>query len=337
MKLGSVGSISIATLLAVAVFAGAAPAASQQAASVKRIGMFSPSIALSGWRDAPPVRAFLAGLRGLGYEEGRNLAIEFRSAEGNWARLPDIAAELVSLRVDVLIPNVCGAPLDAARHATSTIPIVVPACNDDLVETGVVASLAHPGGNITGLAKVTPELTAKRLELLKEMVPTATRVAVLWDPGYSAFLADWREIRARALLKGVTLQSVEAHDVSDLDRAFDAMTRARADAVMTFSDTMTYNSPGRVTQLAAESKLPLMSPFRELAQAGALASYGPSIPHMFWRAATYVDKILKGAKPAELPIEQPTKFEMIINLKTAKTLGLAIPPALLLRADEVIE
>jgi putative tryptophan/tyrosine transport system substrate-binding protein len=186
------------------------PARAQQVGGkIHRIGMISPSAPLSTWRESPFLRAFLAGLRDLGYEEGRNIAIEFRSAEENWERLPDIAAELVGLKVDVLVSNVCGATLNAAMRATNTIPIVVGACNDDMVETGIIASLAHPGGNVTGLSKMTPELTAKRLELLKEMVPKASRVAVLWDPGYSAYLADWRELRERARTEGVTLQSFE--------------------------------------------------------------------------------------------------------------------------------
>ncbi len=279
----------------------------------------------------------LAGLRDLGYEEGRNIAIEFRSAEEKWERLPDLAAELVGLKVDVLVVGVCEAALNAARQATSTIPIVVAACNDDMVETGIITSLAHPGGNVTGLSKMTPELTAKRLELLKEMVPEASRVAVLWDPGYSAYTADWRELRLRAHAEGVTLQPVEARDPADLDRAFAAMIRERADAVITFSDTMTYVFSSRVAKLAAQSRLPLMSPFREIAEAGGLMSYGPNIPDMFRRAAGYVDKILKGVNPADLPVEQPTKFELLINLKAAKALGLTIPESFLLRADEVIE
>jgi putative ABC transport system substrate-binding protein len=309
----------------------------QQGSKIHRIGMISPSLPLSTWRESSFVREFLAGLHDLGYEEGRDIAIEFRSVEGNWERLPDIAAELVGLRVDVLMSSVCGATLNAAMRATNTIPIVVGACNDDMVETGIIASLAHPGGNVTGLSKMTPELTAKRLELLKEMVPEASRVAVLWDPGYSAYLADWRELRERASTRGVTLQSFEVRNVADLHGAFAAIVAARADAVITFSDTFTYNFSNQVADLAARSRLPLMSPFQELANAGGLMSYGPSIPDMFRRAAGYVDKILRGAKPADLPVEQPTKFELVINLKAAKALGLTVPPSLHARADELID
>src|SRR5262249_32775728 len=268
-------------------------------------GFIAATPSLSTLRQFPFIGAFLAGLHDLGYEDGRNIAIEFRSAEGHWGRLPDIAAELVGLKVDVPVSAVWWGPLDGARQGTSTIPIVVAACNDDMVETGVVASLAHPGGNVTGLTKLTPELSAKRLELLKEMVPEASRVAVLWDPNYSAFSADWRELRARAVAEGVTLQPVEAHQPTDLDRAFATMGRERADGLITLSDTMTYTFPDRVAKLAVVSRLPLMSPYRETTEAGGLTSYGPSIPDLFRRAAGYVDKILKGAKPADLPVEQP--------------------------------
>ena len=317
--------------------AGPLAARAQQGGKIHHIGMITSSARLSMWRESPFVRAFLAGLRDLGYEEGRNITILFRSAEDNLERLPDIAAELVGLKVDVLVSSVCGATLSAAMQATNTIPIVVGACNDDMVETGIIASLAHPGGNVTGLSKMTPELTAKRLELLKEMVPKASRVAILWDPGYSAYLADWRELRERARTGGVTLLPFEARNVADLDRAFTAIVDARADAVITFSDTLTYNSANQVAELAARNRLPLMSPFHEVASAGGLMSYGPSVPDLFRRAAGYVDKILRGAKPADLPVEQPTKFELVINLKTAKALGLNVPMALQQRADELIE
>ena len=312
-------------------------ARAQQGGKIHRIGMISASVPLSMWRETSFIREFLGALHDLGHEEGRDLAIEFRSAEGNWERLPHIAAELVGLKVDVLVSSVCGAPLNAAMRATNTIPIVVAACNDDMVETGIIASLAHPGGNVTGLSKMTPELSAKRLELLKEMVPEASRVAVLWDPGYSAYLADWRELKERARSRGVTLQSFEARSMADIDGAFAAIVEARADAVITFSDTVTFNFANQVAELASRSRLPLMSPFHEIAVAGGLMSYGPSISDLFRRSATYVDKILRGAKPADLPVEQPAKFEMVINLKTAKALGLTIPPSLLARADEVIE
>jgi putative ABC transport system substrate-binding protein len=323
-------------LLCTGITAGSV-ASAQQVKKLPRIGLIWATTPVATWREAPAGKNFLKGLHDLGYEEGRNIVIEFRSAEGHWERLPGIADQLVALKVDVLVSGVCGAPLNAARQATSTIPIVVAACNDDLVETGIIASLARPGGNVTGLSKLTPELAAKRLELLKEMVPAVSRVAVLWDPGYSDVSADWRELRTTARAKSVTLQSVEVHGPADLDRAFAMMVRERAEAVITFSDTMTYNFAARVADLALRNKLPLMSPFREIADAGGLISHGPSIPDLFRRAAGYVDKVLKGAKPADLPVEQPTKFELVINLKTAKMLGLEVPPTLLALADEVIE
>jgi ABC-type uncharacterized transport system substrate-binding protein len=330
-------TIVAAVLLGFGLTVTPASVDAQQHEPTQRIGIIAGSSSPATWRQAGTYQNFFKGLRELGYEEGRNVAIEFRSAEGHPERFPAIAADLVGLKVDVLISSVCGQMLDAARQATSTIPIVVAVCNEDMVETGVVASLARPGGNITGLTKLTPELATKRLELLKEIVPEASRVAVLWDPGYSAFSADWRELRATAQAKGVTLQSVEARGLDDLERAFAAMVRERADAVITFSDTTTYVFPNRVAELALRSRLPLISPYREIAVAGGLMAYGPNLPDMFRQAAGYVGKILKGAKPAELPIEQPTTFELVINLKTAKALGLEVSPALLARADEVIE
>lgn len=243
----------------------------------------------------------------------------------------------MALPVDVLVSGVCGAPLDEAMHATKTIPIVVLACDDDMVEIGVVASVAHPGGNVTGLTKINPELTAKRLELLKQIVPSASHVAVVWDPKLSTYLADWHELRSRASEEGVTLHPMEAHVPADLDTAFSRMASERVDAVMHFSDVLTYNVPDRLAKLAVEHKLPLMSAFRQATKAGGLISYGPSVPDMARQGAVYVDKIFKGDKPADLPIQLPTKFEMAINLKTAKTLGLEVPLSLLARADEVVE
>jgi putative tryptophan/tyrosine transport system substrate-binding protein len=329
--------IVAAVLLGLGLTVMPASVDAQQDGPTRRIGIIAGSSSPATWRQAGIYQNFFKGLRELGYEEGRNIAIEFRSAEGHPERFPDIAADLVGLKVDVLISTVCGQMLDAARQATSTIPIVVAVCNEDMVETGIVASLARPGGNVTGLTKLTPELAAKRLELLKEMLPEASRVAVLWDPGYSAFSADWRELRATAQAKGVTLQPVEVHGLADLEQAFAAMVRERADAVITFSDSMTYVFPTPVAGLALRSRLPLISPYREIAQAGGLMAYGPSLPDMFRHVAGHVGKILKGAKPGDLPIEQATTFELVINLKAAKALGLTVPDSLLSRADEVIE
>jgi putative ABC transport system substrate-binding protein len=233
--------------------------------------------------------------------------------------------------------GICGAPLNALRRATTTIPIVVGTCTEDMVATGVVASLAHPGGNVTGQQKLAPELAVKRLQLLKQMLPRASRVAVLWNPGYADMTADWRALRGAAEALHVTLQAFEAQSPSEYEPAFAAMASQRVDALFTFTDGMGYVYAQRLADLAAQHRLPAVYPFRETAEAGGLVSYGPSIPGMFRSAAVYVDKILKGAKPADLPVEQPTKFELIINLKTAKALGITIPQAVLLRADEVIQ
>ncbi len=329
--------------IALALLAAPLAAEGQQPKKVFRTGYLG-STAPTTPEMARLFEAFLQGLRDLGYIEGQNIAIERRYSEGRAERLPALAAELVRLKVDVIVVDACGAPLSATSQATRTIPIVVPACNDDLVATGLISSLARPGGNITGLSELTPELGAKRLELLKEAVPRVRRVAVLWNPTYSERLSanfrfwssDWTEIRAAAQVLGMTLQSVEIRGPGDFDTAFSTMTRERADALLAFSDPVIVFHGRRIADLAAKSHLPAMYPSREVVDAGGLMAYGPSTSDMFRRAAVYVGKILKGAKPADLPMEQPTKFELVINLKTAKALGLTIPQSLLLRADEVI-
>ncbi len=320
--------------LLVAPLAGEA----QQPAKVPRIGL------LGTLPTNPHYEALRQGFHEFGYVEGQNIAIERRYSEGRAERLPDLAAELVRLKVDVILVDACGAPLNAAIHATSTIPIVVAACNDDLVATGLISSLARPGGNITGLSELTPELGAKRLELLKEAVPRVRRVAILWNPAYSErfsanfrfWSSDWVEMRAAAQVLGITLQSVEIRGPDDFDTAFSAMTRGRAEALIAFSDPLFVLHRRRIADLAAKNHLPAVYASREVVDAGGLMFYGPSISDMFRRAAVYVDKILKGAKPADLPMEQPTRFELIINLKTVKALGLTIPQSLLRRADEII-
>ena len=320
----------------------AAPLAveAQQAVKVWKIAFLGSSLSA-----APPfIQAFQQGLRELGYVEGQNIAIERRYSEGVSERLPDLAAELVRLKVDVIVVDACGAPINAASQATRTIPIVVAACNDDLVATGLISSLARPGGNITGLSELTPELGAKRLELLKGVAPKVRRVAVLWNPtsserfsaNFRFWSSDWVEVRGAAQVLGMTLQSVEIRGPDDFDTAFSAMTRERADALIAFSDPSIVFHGRRIADLAAKSRLPAVYASREVVDAGGLMSYGPSISDMFRGAAVYVGKILKGAKPADLPMEQPTKFELVINLKTAKALGLTIPQSLLARADEVI-
>ena len=313
-----------------------APLVSTAQQAVKKIPRIGFVQAWAGF-TLPNQRAFIDGMRELGYVEGRDFTMEFRYTEGNPERFPPLTAELVQLPVDVMLVGVCGAPLNAARRATQTIPIVVATCNDDMVETGIVASMRRPGGNVTGLSKLTPELAPKRLQLLKQAVPGMKRVAVLWNPGYSDFKADWRELGAAAGVLGVTLHPVEFRRPDDFDAAFAAIARERVDALITFSDALTYIYAKRVADLTAAARLPAMFAFREVAEAGALMSYGPSIPDMWRRAASYVVRILKGANPAEMAIEQPTRFEFVINLEAAKALGLTIAPALRLQADQLID
>ena len=284
----------------------------------------------------PYVQAFQRGLKDLGWIEGQNIVIEWRFSGGRAELLPDLAAELVRLRVDLIVVPSSPTAL-AAKNATKTIPLVTVAVGDP-VALGLVASLARPGGNITGLTNsVGPEIAGKQLELLKEVVPRVSRMAVLWNPNTrgNALALRETEIAARAL--GLELQPLEARSLNDFDRAFAAMTAKRAGALLVLGDVMFSTHRNRLADLAAKNRLPAMYAARESVEAGWLMSYGPNTPELFRRAATYVDKILKGAKPGDLPIEQPTKFELVINLKTANALGLTIPPSLLQRADQVIE
>jgi putative ABC transport system substrate-binding protein len=314
----------------------AAPLAAeaQQAAKIARIGFLASNLAANPHLP----EAFRQGLRDLGYVEGRNVMIEYRDAEGKSERLPALAAELVVLKVDVIVVA-STPPALAAKQATKTIPIVFTAVGDAVTD-GLVASLARPGGNITGLSTAGPDLVGKRLEQLKQAVPGVSRVAVLWQPGgqgerTAKDMLKSAEVAARAL--GVRLQLVEARGPADIDRAFSDMSRARADALTVLGTPMFFNERRRLVDLAAKSRLPAVYTLRENVDAGGLMAYGPNVADLFRRAATYVDKILKGAKPADLPIEQPTKFELVINLKTAKALGLTIPQSVLQRADEVVQ
>jgi len=306
----------------------------QQAAKVARIGYLSPNRAAT-----PHVRdAFLQGLRDVGYVEGRNVAIEYRDAEGKVERLPTLAAELVALKVDVIVTENSTLAARVAKQATTTIPIVFTSVGD-AVESGLVISLARPGGNVTGLSNLGPELVGKRLELLKQAVPGLDRVAVLWLPGALGERTDkdmlaGADVAARAL--GVQLQFVEARSADEFARAFSDMSSARAGALTVLPSNRFLREHRRLVELAAEKRLPAVYTSREFVDTGGLMSYGANSADLHRRAATYVDKILKGAKPGDLPVEQPTKFEMVINLKTAKTLGLTIPQSLLLSA-EVIE
>jgi len=312
----------------------AAPLAAQQAAKVARIGYLATSLAVS----PVPVEAFRQGLRDLGYVEGRNLVIEIRDTEGKSERFPALAAELVALKVEVIVAPGTPAAL-AAKQATRTIPIVFPVAVDP-VTSGLVTSLARPGGNVTGLSALIPELVGKCLELLTQAVPRVSRVAVLWQPGglgdrTEKDMLQAAEVAARAL--GVRPQFVEARGPAEFDRAFSDMTRARAGALTVWTSVMFINERRRLVDLAAQNRLPAVYAQREFVDAGGLMAYGPNVADLFRRAATYVDKILKGAKPADLPVEQPTKFELVINMTTAKALGLTIPPSLLGRADHVVE
>ena len=304
----------------------------QQGGKIPVIGLLD---ATSLSARAELVGAFRQGLREVGYVEGRNILIEYRWAEGRFDRLPGLAADLVRTRVDIIAALAIPAAL-AAKRATTTIPIVMIGATDP-IERGLVASLARPGGNITGLSTFSSELSAKRLELLKELVPSLNRVAVLWNPANPAKVGDWREVQGAARALGVILQSREVRGPDDFEKTFNAISKDRPDALFALGDPLILYQRSRIVIFAANNHLPAIYEHRVYADSGGLVSYGPDFHELYRRAALYVDKILKGARPADLPVEQPTKFELIINLKTAKALGLAIPPSLLLRADQVIE
>jgi putative ABC transport system substrate-binding protein len=311
------------------------PARAQQTKTAPRIGMLTPG---TPERFASLDAAFLQGLHELGYTEGQNFTVERRFGDWKLDRLPELAAELVRLNVDIIVAS-STPPARAAKQATSMIPIVVVAMGDPVGDE-LVASLARPGGNVTGMAFLGPELAAKRLGLLKQIVPGLSRVAALWHPGaYGEHtigdLLKETELAAQALK--LELQLVQASGPGDFDSAFSAMTRERAGAVVVLPSPMLFGEHERIVDLAARSRLPAMYQAREFVDAGGLASYGPNLADLFRRAATYVNKILKGAKPADLPVERPTKFEFVVNLKTAKTLGLDVPPQVQQLADEVIE
>ncbi len=304
----------------------------QQSKKVPRIGLLSYN---SASLQAPRVKTFREGLREIGYVEGQNITIEYRYADGQPDRLPALAAELVHLKVDVIVT----LGTDATRHAkeaTSTIPIVMTQDNDP-VATGFVASLARPGGNITGLSTLSPELSGKRLELLKEVVPKLSRVAVLWDPTTPGLAVSFKETEVAAQSLRVQLQSLEVTKPEDFDRAFQAITKGRAGALVNLGGPLTNRNRGKIVVFAAKSRLPAIYHRREFVEEGGLMTYDTSQSDRDRRAAIFVDKILKGAKPADLPVEQPMKFELIINLKTAKQIGLTIPPNVLVRADKVIK
>jgi putative tryptophan/tyrosine transport system substrate-binding protein len=306
-------------------------AEAQRPTTVHRIGFL--------WNSSPSfthhfLEAFRRGLHEHGYVEGTHFTIESRYAEGNPDRLPGLAAELVSLPVAVIVTSGAQA-IQAVKQATSTIPVVI-AASSDPVEVGFVTSLARPGENLTGLSLSAPELSGKRLELLKEAVPAMAHVAVLANPTNPNTLAQLRETQRAAQALQVQLHLVEVRGPHELDNAFSAIRNVPADALIVLPDPLFMSQRARLVELTATSRLPAMYGFREDVETGALMAYGPSFPDLFRRAATYVDKILKGAKPGDLPVEQPTKYELVLNLKTAKELGITLPPTLLILADEVI-
>ncbi|MBI2466349.1 MAG: ABC transporter substrate-binding protein [Candidatus Rokubacteria bacterium] len=319
------------TALALVLLTVPLGADAQQAAKVHRIGLLGVA-SVSAY--ASLVEAFRQGLRDLGYVEGKNIVIEYRWAEGKYDRLPELAAELIRLPVDLIVTHATPGSR-AAKQTTATIPIVM-ATSGDAVAAGLVASLARPGGNVTGLSILFPELSAKRLELLKDGLRDVSRAPVLWNANNPAHPLAVKAMELTAPSLGLELQQFGVRGLNDFDSVFPAMTKWRADAVAVLEDPMINSHHERIVGLAVKNRLPTIGS-RELAEAGGLLGYGADFHELWRRAATFVDKILKGAKPADLPVEQPTKFELVINARTAKALGLTILPALLLRADRVIE
>lgn len=318
------------TLLGGAVAAWPLAAHAQPTGKVYSIAFFS-----AGASPIQALPAFVEGLRELGWIEGKNVVFVYRHAENRLDQLPELAADLVHLKVDVIVTQGTLAPL-AAKQATTTIPIVMAPAGDPL-GSGLVASLARPGGNVTGLSLMAPDLGGKRLELLKEVLPQASRVGILWNAAnpYSALV--FNETESAAQMLGIQLQSIEVRNSDDFDSAFEAARLQHPDALITVEDPLTINYRNQIADFAATNRLPAIYGLREFVEAGGLIAYGASLSDLRRRAAAYVDKILRGTKPADLPIQQPTKFEFLINLKTARALGLEIPPMLLARADEVIE
>jgi putative tryptophan/tyrosine transport system substrate-binding protein len=306
----------------------------QQPRRISRLGIIRPERPGDSGGQAL-IDAFREGLRELGYVEGHNVALEIRWAEGKRDRLFDLAVELVRLGVDCIITGGFTAT-QAAKKATSTIPIVMAHASDP-VRDGLVASLSHPGGNITGLSHMATELAGKRLEIVKEAVPKVSRVAVLLNTTNPMQALNLKEAEAASLVLGVTLNSLEVREANDLEGAFQMAVRGRADALLAFADAFLNTHRKRIVDLATKNRLPAMYTEPEYIDAGGLMVYGPSISDLYRRAAIYVGKILKGTKPGELPVERPTKFELIVNLKAAKQIGLTIPPNVLARADKVIK
>ena len=320
-------SLFVVVLLAVAVITEA-----QQSPKIPRIGILEPATSAS---ISARIEAFRQGLRELGYVEGKNITIEYRYADGKSERIPDLAAELVNLKVDLIVTSQTPSVL-AIKKVSSTIPIVFFFLSFP-VENGIVNSFARPGGNATGLTVLSEELNGKRLELLKEASPTIARVGVLSNPANPTQPLEWKAIQAAAVALGLKLQSLNVRSGADLDVAFEAALKQRAQALINLPEAVFTMNLKRITEFATKNKLPAMCSNPQAVDGGCLMSYGPNQLDLYRRGASYVDKILKGVKPADLPVEQPTKFEFVINLKTAKQIGLTIPQKVLIRADKVIK
>jgi putative ABC transport system substrate-binding protein len=321
----------LATAVVLLLFAAPLAAQAQQAGKIYRIGMLETAPMA---RNVANLDAFRQGLRELGYIEGRNFVIEYRSDDGRNERAPDLATELIRLKVDVIVTRGTPAVL-AAKNATTTIPIVMTASGDP-VGTGAVASLSRPGGNVTGLSAFS-ELAAKRFELLREMVPQASRILALLDMSDPVVPLGWKRLETAARSRGVQAQLFDVRTPEDLSRAFDSAISQRADALVVGSTSLARANRRAIADLAAKHRLPAIYGSREFVDAGGLIAYGVSYPDLYRRAARFVAKIFSGANPGDLPVEQPTKFELVVNRKTAKALGMTIPPSLLLRTDQVID
>ena len=321
-------------LAVLGVIAAPLAAEAQPAARTPRIGVLLPGAPAAAARN-PRMQAFYQSLREFGWVEGQNVVFERRYAEGQYGRLSALATELARLNVDVIV-TASTPPAKAAKSATTSIPIVILDPGDP-VATGLVTSLAWPGGNVTGVSSIAPDLAAKRLEMLKEAAPKTSRVAVLFNAAIPPAEIAMKELRAAAQVLGLRIESVAVQGPKGFEEAFGTITQDRADGLIVFPDPLTFTNQDLIVNFAAKSRISSLFGAKEFVEIGGLMSYGPSYPGMFRRGAYYVDKILKGAKPADLPLEQPTKFELVINLKTAKALGLAIPQSILIRADEVIQ
>jgi putative tryptophan/tyrosine transport system substrate-binding protein len=305
-----------------------------QAQQLRRVGVLLPYMERESQAKAR-VAAFQASLAERGWVGDQNVQFDFRYAEGRLNQLPALAADLANARIDVIV-TVGSEATDAARKATVTTPIVMATVGDP-VAAGYIASLARPGGNITGASLFATELTAKRVELLKEALPSLSRLAVMWGPNNASVVQKFKQVQAAATVLQIPIKSLEVRAAEDIERSFDLAAQFGAEALMTTEDAIQITNRARIVEFAKRQQIPVASEFGDFAHAGALMTYGPNILDSFRSAAGYVDKILKGVKPADLPVAQPAKFELILNLKTARTLGLTIPPTLIARADEVIE